>query len=183
MLAKHMMKLNKYELGGIALSIAALSLALFLMRLDGTLDRGFSAKQTSGTNQEASVVNAVQLEDLSNALSNSMVGDRVTDMVVTDLTLGTGTEVRKGDTVVVNYIGTLQNGQEFDSSYKKGEVFTFKVGGGKVIAGFDEGIVGMKEGGQRVLIIPARLAYGSKGYGPIPSNATVVYAIELIEIK
>ena len=177
------MKLNKYEAGGIALSIMALSLALFLMRLDGTLDRDFYFKKGSSANQQASVINAVDLDRLPDALSSNMAGNRVVDMVVTDLSLGIGKEVKTGDTVTVNYIATLQNGQEFDNSYKKGETFTFKVGTGKVIAGFDEGVIGMKVGGQRVLIIPPRLAYGSKGYGPVPSNATVVYAIELVAIK
>jgi FKBP-type peptidyl-prolyl cis-trans isomerase len=85
--------------------------------------------------------------------------------------------------VSVHYIGTLQDGTEFDNSKKRGAPFEFKVGEGRVIAGWEEGLVGMQVGGQRVLVIPPEKAYGSNGVGPIPGNATLVFSIELLEIK
>lgn len=85
--------------------------------------------------------------------------------------------------MTVHYIGTLQNGQEFDNSNKRGEPFTFTVGEGRVIKGWEEGIVGMKVGGKRILVIPAAMGYGQKGYGPIPPGANLVFAIDLLEIK
>lgn len=180
------MSLNKYEAAGIGLSIGAMALALFLTRLDG----GFSpasilSRSAERASQEASVVVAENgVEGVSQALEGSISSTgRVTKLVVTDVSVGVGAEVKEGDTVTVNYFAALQNGQEFDNSYKKGEAFTFKVGDSKVIDGWNKGMVGMKERGHRVIIIPADMAYGKDGYGPIPGNATVVYAIELLEIK
>jgi peptidylprolyl isomerase len=104
-------------------------------------------------------------------------------MVIDDIKVGTGDVVEEGDSVVVNYVGTLQDGTEFDNSKKRGQPFEFKVGGGMVIPGWEQGLVGMKEGGERVLVIPPELAYGENGIGPIPPNATLVFSIELIEVK
>ena len=103
----------------------------------------------------------------------------------TDKTEGTGTEVKKGDTVVVNYRGWLDDGTEFDSSKKPGRTpFSFKVGAGNVIKGWDEGLVGMKIGGVRELKLSPEMGYGSRGAGGvIPPNATLHFEIELLEIK
>ena len=97
--------------------------------------------------------------------------------------VGSGQSVKIGDTISVDYIGTLQNGQEFDNSYKRGTPFSFTVGEGKVIKGWDQGVVGMKIGGKRILVIPSDLAYGSKGYGPIPSETNLVFIVELLKIN
>jgi peptidylprolyl isomerase len=101
---------------------------------------------------------------------------------ITDLALGEGAEARSGQTVVVNYRGTLTNGKEFDSSYGRGP-FSFPLGGGRVIAGWDEGVAGMKVGGKRRLVIPPDLAYGSRGAGGvIPPDATLIFEVELLRI-
>lgn len=182
-----MVKIHKYEAVGIGVSIAAMAIALYLMRLDGSLDAGsILVNSAENTDQMAGVIYSENgVDGAPEAIQSSLSsGGRVDKLVVTDVVMGEGEEsVEKGDTVVVNYIGTLQNGQEFDNSYKKGTSFTFKVGDNKVIEGWNEGIIGMKEGGSRVIIVPADMAYGKKGYGPILGNATVVYAIELLEIK
>jgi len=90
--------------------------------------------------------------------------------------------VKVGDRVSVHYVGTLQNGTEFDNSMKRGQPFTFRVGDGSVIKGWDEGLVGMKVGGQRILVVPPEMAYGNTPMGPIPANSTLVFSVELVNI-
>ena len=101
-----------------------------------------------------------------------------------DLIVGTGREAAAGDLVSVHYTGWLTNGTKFDSSVDRREPFSFPLGGGKVIRGWDEGVAGMKVGGKRKLTIPPQLGYGSRGAGGvIPPNATLVFDVELLEIK
>jgi peptidylprolyl isomerase len=100
-----------------------------------------------------------------------------------DEKVGTGQEVKTGDTVTVNYLGTLENGVKFDSSYDRNAPFTTQIGVGQVIKGWDEGIVGMKVGGKRKLIIPADLGYGSQSAGSIPPNSTLIFEVELLSVK
>ena len=101
-----------------------------------------------------------------------------------DIVVGKGAEAKTGDTVSVHYVGTLQDGKEFDSSKKHGQPFTFELGAGRVIKGWDQGVVGMKVGGKRKLTIPPSLAYGARGFPPvIPPNSTLSFDIELLEVK
>jgi FKBP-type peptidyl-prolyl cis-trans isomerase len=107
----------------------------------------------------------------------------VTKLVKEDIKVGKGTAAKTGDTVKVHYTGTLMNGSKFDSSRDRNEPFEFKLGAGMVIKGWDEGVVGMKPGGQRKLTIPADMAYGPSGHPPvIPPNSPLVFDIELLEI-
>jgi FKBP-type peptidyl-prolyl cis-trans isomerase len=103
-------------------------------------------------------------------------------LVVDDLIVGTGATVATGDVVTVHYVGTLANGVKFDSSYDRGQPFTFRVGAGQVIQGWDQGLPGMKVGGKRRLRIPPELGYGSAGSGPIPGGATILFEIDLLSI-
>ena len=102
--------------------------------------------------------------------------------MIEDLVVGTGATAAVGDTVSVHYVGTLTNGTEFDSSYSRNQPFTFRVGAGQVIAGWDQGIPGMKVGGKRRLTIPPSLGYGNQANGPIPANSTLIFDVELLSI-
>jgi FKBP-type peptidyl-prolyl cis-trans isomerase len=97
---------------------------------------------------------------------------------------GTGTEAVAGKTVSVHYVGTLTDGSKFDSSRDRGDPFTFKLGAGQVIKGWDQGVAGMKIGGLRKLTIPPELGYGDRGYPPvIPPSATLVFEVELLGVR
>ena len=101
----------------------------------------------------------------------------------TDLQVGQGAEATTGKSVKVHYTGTLTDGKKFDSSLDRGDPFGFRLGGGQVIKGWDEGVVGMKVGGKRKLVIPPELAYGARGFPPvIPPNSTLVFEIELLAV-
>lgn len=101
-----------------------------------------------------------------------------------DLVVGTGREAAVGNLATVHYTGWLTNGKKFDSSVDRREPFSFPLGGGKVIRGWDEGVVGMKVGGKRKLTIPPQLGYGARGAGGvIPPNATLVFDVELLEVR
>ncbi len=99
-----------------------------------------------------------------------------------DLKTGTGAAAASGDIVEVHYTGWLTDGTKFDSSYDHGKPLRFWLGKGKVIKGWDEGVVGMKVGGKRQLHIPARLGYGAAGSGNIPPNADLVFDVELTRV-
>jgi len=103
---------------------------------------------------------------------------------VQDLRMGTGTVAKAGQVITVNYVGTLADGTKFDSSYDRKQPFSFILGGGMVIKGWDMGLVGMKVGGKRKLIIPPDLAYGQEGRPPvIPANSILIFEVELLAVQ
>jgi FKBP-type peptidyl-prolyl cis-trans isomerase FkpA len=103
---------------------------------------------------------------------------------VEDLKVGTGAEAKSGQSVSVHYVGTLTDGKKFDSSRDRGEPFSFRLGAGQVIKGWDQGVAGMKIGGLRKLTIPPQLAYGERGFTTlIPPNSTLVFEVELVSVK
>jgi peptidylprolyl isomerase len=108
---------------------------------------------------------------------------QATELKIEDIKVGEGREVKSGDTVVIHYKGTLTDGTKFDSSYDRGEPFETQIGVGQVIKGWDLGVVGMKIGGKRKLTIPPSLGYGEQSAGSIPPNSTLIFELELIDIK
>lgn len=122
---------------------------------------------------------------------NPKMKQNITELEVIDQVAGTGKEALLGTNVRVHYTGWLYDpgkvggrGNKFDSSLDRGEPFVFFLGGGQVIRGWDEGVVGMKEGGRRMLIIPSHMAYGSRGAGGvIPPYATLLFEVELLEVQ
>lgn len=106
------------------------------------------------------------------------------ELTATDLVIGTGEEAVAGKTVTVHYVGRLTDGTVFDASEPRGQAFTFQLGAGQVIQGWDQGFAGMKVGGTRQLIIPAELGYGARGAGGvIPPNATLVFDVQLLDVR
>lgn len=122
-------------------------------------------------------------QQMTNTANETSTASPSAGLKVEDIKAGTGREVKSGDTVVINYLGTLTDGTKFDSSYDRGEPFTTQIGVGQVIKGWDEGVVGMKVGGKRKLTIPPDLAYGDRAIGSIPPNSTLVFEVELLDIK
>ena len=137
----------------------------------------YAEKQTpSAADQQsqASGSDAEQQAAMQQALQN---------LKIKDVVVGTGAEAQLGDSVTVNYTGTLDDGSKFDSSYDHGQPFTFVLGARQVIPGWDFGVQGMKVGGKRNLTIPPELAYGAEGRPPIiPANATLHFTIELVSV-
>lgn len=109
---------------------------------------------------------------------------KITELKIEDTLVGTGAEVKSGDTVVMHYTGTLVDGTKFDSSLDSGRPFETQIGVGRVIKGWDQGVPGMKVGGKRKLYIPSSLAYGERGAGGvIGPNADLIFEVELLSIK
>ena len=100
-----------------------------------------------------------------------------------DVVVGTGASPRNGQRVTVHYTGTFTNGTKFDSSVDRGQPFSFIIGNGNVIKGWDEGVLTMKVGGKRLLEIPPALGYGARDYGPIPGGSTLLFEVELLGVQ
>lgn len=144
---------------------------------------GCDEKSATGVPANTETESSAAASSEQNAVAAS--SKSISGIQVEDVKVGTGAEAQKGDTVSVNYLGTLaSSGKKFDSSYDRNEPFTFKLGSGQVIEGWDKGLVGMKEGGKRILTIPPEKAYGASGYPPvIPANATLKFEVELVEVQ
>lgn len=178
---------NKIEIIGFGFCVALMALGLYLSQAQSIFFRAGTVGQTAQlTSTDTIVVNQLSNsnEERAEAYLKAVNSQgNFKRMVIDDIKTGVGEEVKSGDKVSVHYVGTLQSGEEFDNSRTRNQPFEFTVGKGQVIPGWEEGVVGMKVGGQRVLVIPPEKAYGSEGIGPIPGNATLVFAIELLEIK
>lgn len=151
---------------------------LLLLPMTACESKQASNIQEAGPAEQAVAVNP-ETHDLQAADAET-----VDELQVTDVQVGTGEEAGKGDRVSVHYTGTLYpGGKKFDSSLDRKEPFTFTLGVGQVIRGWDEGVKGMKEGGKRILIIPSDMAYGPMGAPPdIPPNAPLKFEVELLEV-
>jgi FK506-binding nuclear protein len=143
---------------------------------EGAKEEGGKKEKKKDKKEKKKAANA---EGESTVLNKQTIAGGV---IVEDAKIGSGPMAKKGNTVQMRYIGKLTDGKEFDKN-TKGKPFTFHLGKGQVIKGWDEGIVGMQVGGERKLTIPANMAYGKKGHSGIPANATLVFEVKLLEIK
>jgi len=162
--------------------LATLLASLALAACGGSSDSGSSSTATTGTSGASS-----DLATTAPAMPRPHVtvpkGKPPTQLVVKDLKKGTGAVVAPGETLKVNYIGVLYDtGKTFDTNFGKLPLM-FPIGTGQVIPGWDKGLIGMRVGGRRELIIPPDLAYGSQGSGKIPPNATLVFVVDLLGVS
>jgi len=152
------------------------------------------AKPPSGPNRQARIIAIVVVLVLAATAIGYLIKQRAgnsgaeittaSGLKYTDLVEGTGASPQKGQTVTVHYTGTLANGKKFDSSYDHGRPADFRIGIGSVIKGWDEGLMSMKVGGKRRLVIPSALGYGPEGRPPdIPGNSTLIFDVELLGVK
>jgi peptidylprolyl isomerase len=147
-------------------------------------DSDDSAATSTETTAEAPANDAKSIESREKPKVKPPQGAPPKQLEEKTLIPGTGPEAKKGDQVTVNYVGVgYETGLEFDSSWDRNEPFSFGLGNGEVIRGWDVGIEGMKVGERRELIIPPDLAYGSEGAGTIAPNATLVFVVDLIEVS
>ncbi len=146
-------------------------IVFFIFKLDKSKDN--NTKSTSTQNKQEQTMN-----------TNDTNTNADSGLKIEDIKVGTGEQAKAGDTLNVKYTGTLTDGTVFDSTDNHGgEPFSFTVGQGQVIQGWDEGLIGMKVGGTRKLTIPADLGYGSQAVGSIPANSTLIFTIELVSIN
>ncbi len=173
--------LNKFEATGVFVSVAIMAVALAVVRFNTDV---FEKVSLTGTTNVASVASVGNKKTTEEAIADSVsLTGELKKMVIDDVKMGSGQSVTSGDTVTVHYVGTLRDGSKFDDSYVRGEPFTFKVGAGKVIKGWDEGLIGMQVGGERILVVPPELAYGNQQVGPIPANSPLIFKVELVSIQ
>lgn len=161
---------------GIAVALALVVIAMFFIFPGAS----FFGGQKSAENPPAQVTTTQTA-----STTPTMPTEPVTQLMMKDDIVGTGAAAVAGDSVTVNYVGALTNGTVFDASANHGTTgFTFNLGAGQVIKGWDQGIVGMKVGGKRTLIIPASLAYGSQAVGDvIPANSDLIFQVELLKVQ
>lgn len=159
-------------------------LVLVLAQVGNKVNSAVAANLTETTPAPTILTNNQTLIASNTVMSDANVVTNPSGLKYVELEEGTGPTPERGQTVVVHYTGTLENGKKFDSSRDRNSPFEFKIGIGQVIKGWDEGLSTMKAGGRRQLIIPPELGYGSRGAGGvIPPNATLLFDVELIAIK
>ena len=135
---------------------------------------------------ETSIITPLPTKDVQeeneDATISPMQGN-VTELIIEDLEEGTGEEAVSGKKITVNYRGTLTNGTQFDSSYDRNQPFSFVLGAGSVIEGWEKGFEGMKVGGKRKLTIPSDMGYGSRAMGAIPADSVLIFEVELLGVE
>lgn len=170
---------------GIAVAVAIVVVGGFLF-FGNTLFGFFGPVPALGEPEFATTTLTTQQTQSMNEEGSEMAlpQELPTSLTIKDTVVGTGAEAVAGKTITVHYLGMLPDGTVFDGSKKRGQPFTFTLGAGQVIQGWDQGFAGMKVGGTRQLIIPPDMGYGAQGAGGvIPPNATLIFEVELLDVK
>lgn len=184
--------MNKYLIIGIALVVVTFFLILISQKDKGLKNTG--SEQTENLTAITPLPETEQIIDEETATDSGTqtpqenvtitpMQEDVTELIIEDLKVGTGTEAIAGKKITVNYKGTLTDGTQFDSSYDRGQPFTFTLGSGQVIQGWDKGFAGLKVGGKRKLTIPPDMGYGSRDMGTIPPNSVLIFEVELLKVE
>jgi FKBP-type peptidyl-prolyl cis-trans isomerase len=162
--------MRKLEVG-IAIVVVLVVVALFFVFGNPF---GFMSNDTTGAGGTGATDSGISSAPSTSSTASS-------SLVVQDQSVGSGATAQPGETLTVNYTGKLEDGTVFDTSIGK-QPFSFVLGAGQVIPGWDQGLVGMKVGGERTLIIPPSLGYGAQAVGPIPANSTLIFDVTLISV-
>lgn len=169
------------SLGVMVVCCLVLVIAQFTNRGDAIAANLPATETPAVTVEETIPVSQNLMAQLPDSTENNVVTTE-SGLQYVDIEEGTGATPQAGQTVFVHYTGTLEDGTKFDSSRDRNRPFSFPLGAGRVIRGWDEGISTMKVGGRRQLIIPPSLGYGSRNVGPIPANSTLIFDVELLRI-
>lgn len=148
--------------------------------------KGASQIQSSPTPEDKLKLNlGGQQESAPQAPQNQIANQNqpMVEFKAEDIKIGEGKEAQAGKKLTVNYVGTLLDGTKFDSSYDRGQPFTFTLGAGRVIEGWEKGLLGMKVGGKRRLVIPPEMGYGDRQVGNIPPNSALIFEVELLSVE
>jgi FKBP-type peptidyl-prolyl cis-trans isomerase FkpA len=174
-----MRKLKLIEWIAVAAALVVVSLFVFPTWF-GSIFFPSNASPVGGTAPTAPIASTTSATAPTTTMQNIST---VPGLLVYDVSAGTGAPAVSGSQVTVNYVGTLSDGTVFDTSASHGQPFTFTLGAGQVIKGWDEGLLGMKVGGKRELVISPDLGYGDNQVGPIPPGSTLVFQVELVSVK
>lgn len=183
------MTFTKKELTGIGITLAIVGVIFVGLKWQENMSQIPQMNNDAMTDNETGFATlpgeGSHQEDVMLALVESLAPDgEVKQLIVQDLDEGVGATATESMSATVHYVGMLKDGTQFDSSYDRGAPLTFTIGAGDVIAGLEQGVVGMKEGGTRILIIPPSLAYGNRAVGNlIPRGATLLFAVELLSVN
>ena len=169
--------ITKEQKSNIAVFSAIAVAILFFSGAVAWLNTG---NNISSDESQASAIQSTDINSSTQETQNTMTTNK---LKIEDVVVGTGAEAVTGKEITVNYTGKFTDGKVFDSSIPRGQPFTFTLGAGMVIKGWDLGFTGMKVGGKRILTIPSDLAYGPNNYQSIPGGSTLIFEVELLNVK